>query len=239
MEQDEGPDEIVNEDALGILSVFDRPKANIPRTVYHYTSGEAFLGIITNRKLWLSNAAYLNDPTELEYGIDVVRRALSDYFNPAMPLAEGTAESIPQRFRKNCAQLISTENLLSPWYLGSFSSEGDDISQWRAYCPNGGYAIGFDGLSLAKAIADAGIEFIHGQVEYSKERQLARVEKTMAQYAEKLEERSKSYPHHTYATLAHGVLAQCSLALGMDLLFFKNTPFKAEREWRIGRPTGS
>jgi len=33
---------------------------------------------------------------------------------------------------------------ISPFYTTSFCSQGDKLRQWTAYCPEGGYSIGFD-----------------------------------------------------------------------------------------------
>ena len=40
-----------------------------------------------------------------------------------------------------------------PAYLTSFSTENDLLSQWRGYCPGGGYALEFGGQDLATSVS--------------------------------------------------------------------------------------
>ena len=40
--------------------------------VYHYTHLDAFLKILENRKLWMSDLRFVNDATELQYGFKLL-----------------------------------------------------------------------------------------------------------------------------------------------------------------------
>src|SRR5262249_50778753 len=42
-----------------------------PHTIYHYTDENGFRGIIESGTLWCSDIFYLNDPSELRYGVDI------------------------------------------------------------------------------------------------------------------------------------------------------------------------
>ena len=51
----------------------------IPRRqdlLFHYTDAAGLMGILENQRLWASNAAYLNDPTELLYARRVYKEWL-------------------------------------------------------------------------------------------------------------------------------------------------------------------
>jgi hypothetical protein len=53
--------------------------AGIPRQqdlLYHYTDAGGLMGILESQRLWASNAAYLNDPTELLHARSVYREWL-------------------------------------------------------------------------------------------------------------------------------------------------------------------
>ena len=103
-------------------------------TIYHYTSAEAFLSIIKNCELWLSNHSYLNDSQELIHGLEIARARFS---NAAAIRPE--AEEMLQHWAK------TADGFNSRICLASFSRKKDSLSQWRAYGP---IAIGFNSLRL-------------------------------------------------------------------------------------------
>jgi hypothetical protein len=123
-----------------------------PRILYHYTTQEGLLGIITRRCLWTTNIFYLNDSTEFNYALELVRADLKErlsgpaarndqkqFYEDALRTLDGLAPLVPEAFSL---------------HVGSFSAKGDLLSQWRAYTQNGiGFSLGFDEAylqSLAK-----------------------------------------------------------------------------------------
>ncbi len=112
--------------------------------LFHYTTQNGLLGIIKSKSLRLSDNQYLNDMTEYNHTIDL----LKDEFEK-----RGYA-----KFRKYLDTIGSGfDTLLAnikeryPIYVCSFSERGDLLSQWRGYCPNGGgYSIGFDKAHIVK-----------------------------------------------------------------------------------------
>src|ERR1035441_5092669 len=44
--------------------------------VYHYTAAEGLKGIIENRCIWATNVNFLNDFSEYQYGVEVVREGI-------------------------------------------------------------------------------------------------------------------------------------------------------------------
>ncbi len=105
-----------------------------PDYLYHYTTAEGLKGIVENREIWASDIFSLNDSSEVYHGRDLLFDCLNARKSKLDPnlkkqLIASLEELGPRKF-------VST-------YVCSFSKEGDDLSQWRAYCPHGGYAIGF------------------------------------------------------------------------------------------------
>ena len=111
--------------------------------LWHYTSGEAFLKIVRAKSIHATDVACLNDATEFQYSVSLlVDHVLKD--DPerlAMwkwrrmfggPFTHGPHQSVVCVF---CA-----------------SEHGDSLSQWRAYAPAGGVAIGFDRSGLTKML---------------------------------------------------------------------------------------
>lgn len=46
--------------------------------VWHYTDVQGFKGIVESEGLWATNADFLNDPTELKYGVELLIERLSE-----------------------------------------------------------------------------------------------------------------------------------------------------------------
>lgn len=101
-------------------------------TLYHYSDVDGFFNIIKNKKLWLSGPHNLNDHQEMHWALGKIRSAL-----------EKLTQEYPIEQINYLWEMISN-NRLTP-FVCSLSSEGDLLSQWRAYARDGtGLAIGFN-----------------------------------------------------------------------------------------------
>src|SRR5438876_851599 len=49
-------------------------KITVP--LYHYTDASGLKGIIENQQIWFTSYQYLNDPSELSFGIDAAQKAI-------------------------------------------------------------------------------------------------------------------------------------------------------------------
>jgi hypothetical protein len=113
-----------------------RMDRTLPPTLYHYTSPAGLLGIVESRSFWLTDCAYLNDSSELTHADSVLVKVVDEKTQEGLtPVAEAYLGAIKRRLE---------EGVFLTSLTGSFSENGDLLSQWRAYCPvNGGYSIGF------------------------------------------------------------------------------------------------
>lgn len=112
-----------------------RPDAKI---LYHYTSIDAlFGGIIVKNKpqpnkeicLWATNCLYMNDPEELNSGVQLAHEVLD------IPAKE-SIQSLKERVKNDV-------------YIVSFSAAIDCLPMWGMYGKNGhGLALGFDTTAL-------------------------------------------------------------------------------------------
>jgi hypothetical protein len=107
-------------------------KDRVTGTIYHYTKAEGFKGIIETNEIWMTNARFVNDKTELKASIEG-----SDIFND---IRFENAEF--NKFKSS-----SREVNLDDYYLASFSksTKENSLAQFRAY---GNYCIGFDAKKL-------------------------------------------------------------------------------------------
>src|ERR1700723_398094 len=111
--------------------------------LYHYTTGEGLVGILSSKQLWCTQISCLNDTTEFTYAIEefqkLVRTRLTEQHHP-----------IQELFLRGLEQYLSAPDAeRSQFFVTCFSEREDDLSQWRAYSGGeGGYAIQFDRIKL-------------------------------------------------------------------------------------------
>lgn len=125
--------------------------------LYHYTSATVLYSILRNEIIRATDIRYMNDFEELSFGgslfdgalhrrAEQARRAVTDD-EDAVPLAERLSQLAQIR-----QLIVSVRGADTQTYVTCFSTEPDRLSQWRAYAPGGGYAIGFD-----SAVLEAGV----------------------------------------------------------------------------------
>ena len=121
------------------------PEGNI---LWHYTSGDALLGIIKSHSIWATQLQCLNDNSEYRYPFSLLAEVLD--------LRPGRTEVFQENERSFLSYLgkrfREPPRFYGDCFVTCFSGRADDLSQWRAYGgPQGenGYAIGFDAHALA------------------------------------------------------------------------------------------
>jgi len=102
--------------------------------LYHYTTPQGLIGIVKSKTLWATHTMYLNDTQEFVKGLNIAKRILDQLRN---------RETNEERIKKIewLQKQVSIFSLST--FVASFSSEKDQLSQWRAYCREGGFTIGF------------------------------------------------------------------------------------------------
>ncbi|MBL7186218.1 MAG: DUF2971 domain-containing protein [Phycisphaerae bacterium] len=115
--------------------------------LYHYTTAEGLIGIIEQREIWTTDIFYLNDSKEFRWAIDLARRQLR------------TWKDLPARCESMAMALPDVGPLQRcPVYVCSFSEEEDDLNQWRAYCPQGGFSVGLLKSKLGRVAKRQGFD---------------------------------------------------------------------------------
>lgn len=195
-----------------------------PDYLYHYTTAKGLIGIVTGKKLWATNIFYLNDQTEFRFGMELGKQRLQ-------ALAEKAEGDEKDRYN-------SMATLVSQWmkskdsylYVCSFSEAADDLSQWRAYCPAGGYAIGFPADKLRQVVGEHDFEL--RRCVYDPKRQVEEIEAAI--------------DRRLHTTLSEG-LSPCDLRdepkhvrvlctlleLSETAARLKDQAFVSEQEWRL------
>ncbi|HQP49276.1 MAG TPA: DUF2971 domain-containing protein [Spirochaetota bacterium] len=107
---------------------------DFPAEYFHYTSIASFLNILETGKLWLSHYNYLNDPNEVNFGIDVLKYILRQ---------SSISEIIDDKFFNDLKNLyhVRDEHI----FIFSLSQLEDSLSQWMSYGDDGaGVVLSFE-----------------------------------------------------------------------------------------------
>jgi Protein of unknown function (DUF2971) len=135
-----------NQAAEQLIYSYVVPPQPPPQIIYHYTNDVGLKGILKTGKLWLTDMFDLNDPTELIHILSQVTNTLNS------KTAGGPPENkcFYRQFETFLSQEVYKRCVHS--FVCSFSFDGDDLGQWRAYADNGrGYALAFDTVELETA----------------------------------------------------------------------------------------
>lgn len=187
-------------------------RSKLPDIIYHYTTVQAFVGIVESNCVWLSDYSYLNDRRELVHGAELAQ-SIFDRFSP-----EYTEEGTQQLLTTWKRTLLHSSQRIS---VASFSGDGDCLSQWRAYGP---IAIGFDPYQLPLHAYQGQIN----RVEYNQEAQetllKVLIQHTLQTYmADSSGGRLERIPE-VYDSVHH---------LLEIIAFFKDSAFAEEKEYRL------
>lgn len=94
--------------------------------LFHYTDAGGLIGMVQYGKLWLTSIHYQNDSQEYHYAFSLVKEVLE--------------ESYPGLLEE---WALGSRGKTSTVFTFSLSEKRDSLSQWRGYCPDGGFALSF------------------------------------------------------------------------------------------------
>lgn len=119
------------------------PDAPLPK-LFHYTSADAAMEILTSHSLHATHAQFLRDRTEFRNGIDLAGELLS------LPTA-GTFLRDSKELLDDCLR----GSFLEPYVVSFSFDSGNRLSQWMIYGGGGaGFSIGFDHERLSSHFGD-------------------------------------------------------------------------------------
>lgn len=200
--------------------------AATPDVLWHYTTAEGLKGIAQDDHLWASQSIFLNDARELVYGIDL-------YFNT---LAEADVTMLDKRTQAWLEHWASDEGATSvrEWFrvnaapfVACFCAKGDLLSQWRAYGPSGGYAVGFSQHPAQAWIQAGGHGLALRQVIYDEQQQRSQVGDIVSRLVNLL-------AGHGGTDVARQEFIRSTVdAIGQVAAYCKDPAFAEEQEWRV------
>jgi hypothetical protein len=134
---------------------------DVPEVLYHYTSHAGLTGILEKRALWATNIRCLNDEREYELAVTLTGRAIErliggNEVRERRTRSTGKRTALIRGIEDYRAFLRVLPELREAGpgqvYVASLSRHGNQLSQWRGYCPNGnGYSVGLSSDALREA----------------------------------------------------------------------------------------
>jgi hypothetical protein len=189
-------------------------------TVFHYASAGAAIGLVKGSSIWASKIQHLNDEKEYIQYIEATRRLGRKLF--------GANESDESAFLDDLESSLSalmTANL----FVASFTEHGDLLSQWRGYCPNGGYSLGLRRSDLERSFDAAGLRFCRAEYSPPSEPEISSL----------LEAAFRDHRSmHRELTPGSGLPALKRVAdkILEEAPRYKHAGFSEEAEWRVYSP---
>lgn len=186
--------------------------------LFHYTTAEGFLSILDTKELWATSVRHLNDSSEFVHALEkyskhfeeVVAKKLHSTINPVID------------HMLNGAKRIAETDI--PAHVISFSEQGNQLSQWRAYSRGmNGISIGFGpdhfifknpNFKLVKCVYT---DYEHNQLCEALIESLAEREKRMDGHTDKDVKEFEAWAYD-FAYLASAI---------------KSEGFQEEQEWRL------
>lgn len=125
----------------------------IPASLFHYTTQQGVIGIVSNKRLWASKIHYLNDATEFRLAFDIC----SNHLQALLKGERSTKRRTKIKTLLSNLREIASLNLC----VAALSENGDLLSQWRAYTgPSSGFSIQFNSAKLGKLGKTAGYRLV-------------------------------------------------------------------------------
>ena len=220
------------------------PGLTPPSELFHYTTAEGLLGILSTDSIWATNFRYVNDLTEFKYANDLLRGVLKEKLQGQ----EVNVRYVFQHIMESPDMLLAGADL----YLACFCENGDLLSQWRAYgVRGGGYALGLKPTEVC--LSQLNPRHTLHRVTYSEEQQLTLIRFLVDAYARDIDRCGESPSPVSYQQPAvyladeagpnrlrssfEGTIGVLTVALAEAFVeiacCFKNPHFKEEREWRL------
>lgn len=198
------------------LDSFIREKP--PGCLYHYTGAAGLIGIVENRKLWASDYRHLNDRKEYRIGARLLQKEL-------------LASQLEDEQRELFERLIARTQ--KGCFVLSFSERGDQLSQWRAYCPGGnGYALGFGPENaLFSSAKQHSFNLIRCEYDHQKQRELCQY--LITSFREGMVKNWRPGEDTASEMRAFFRRYNWNLALALVMSALKHSGFREEKEWRL------
>lgn len=212
---------------MSITHLADALYAEPPEDLlYHYTSLEALTKIVESGCLYATDVQFFSDASERKHTADILRGQIARQ--------KGVRSSNSTMLSQLLVWVSERLTRGHMQFVASFSTDGNLLSQWRSYCPQGkGVSIGFRPEVIIQAARAQ--EFHIGKCIYDGGRQqelaksiLSKIEEAAERLAENTDT-SKRHPSQSF----HDVFEEVEGDLLRIAALIKHESFNEEKEWRV------
>jgi len=198
-----------------------------PRILYHYTSGSGLIGILKAKSIWATSIRFLNDSTEYSLALKLAQEVIQNRMAEARNKFDRGLYSVLN-------ERLAGEEVHGEVYVSSFTENGDQLSQWRAYSPStGGFAIGFRSKSLIDLTGVNPDRFL-ARCTYDASSQEALI-RSLVQTIAKFAEESNAHNQMNHDRVFRESFKLLGRLLPLIAPALKDSSFAEEQEWRLVR----
>lgn len=197
-----------------------------PQHLFHYTNAHGLLGIFQSKRIWATNSRFMNDPTEIEYAVNLIKTVMQANFS----------RDKKEFLNKALHEFLREYEQNAKVYIACFCVHGDLLSQWRGYgATGGGYALGFKTSQLGYPDVGAfGIPRpILRKVIYDRKIQEDLVRTWLNEMAVFERSSGKKFTARKEEELNNHLYGTYGYFLSEFLNCFKDPAYQEEQEWRI------
>lgn len=202
-----------------------------PRKLFHYTTAMGLKGILDTKKIWATHFRFLNDASEVDYGMFVIGSCID-------ALRAQYQDKITQVFLDRVLKSVNPFNGMFDCYISCFCEKDDLLNQWRDYAGNGGYAIGLTGELIGLRREHREVRY-RSEIDYEIFRVIYNAELQGRLIREPLELVLVALQKISEGDLlkAEELIPRCCQFLRAQLagylISFKHPVFEMEQEWRL------
>ncbi len=194
--------------------------------LWHYCGPETVNGIFENKEIWASDLRFTSDSGEFKYGLKMAEEVLRQ--------AERTRNADEHKRIWRLLEALHQHGSGATAFIFCMSQLDDDLSQWRGYCPNGGYAVGFEVRRLKYYATRAGFRL--ARCIYGEQACRALMTRLVNEALTKLElsKVAESVADEATRTQRERELAEDAISsIVSAAATLKSDKFQAEVEWRL------
>lgn len=211
--------------AIGRVVDTQFPSERPPDTLHHYTTLDGLRGILKEKKMWATNAEFMNDRQELRYAHEL--------FNERIEVLTKAADNqLIHTFLGLCKAMMDPLHWMESAYVACFCERADLLSQWRGYSDAGG---GGFALELETAPLEQHVGFTFCKVIYDRGLQVKQLDLLLSTAASFAATRAKGLSDEAETKLMIQVAMSFEGFLWRAFSSFKDGAFREEEEWRLVR----
>ncbi|MFZ4535945.1 DUF2971 domain-containing protein [Propionivibrio sp.] len=204
-------------------------QATPPEFLFHYTNSAGMRGILESSRLWATNYRFLNDASEVAYGMALFNSIVQD-------LLASSSNEVVSEFLGRTLHTANAFDGMFDCYIACFCERDDLLNQWRVYAgTGGGYALGLKAKEIGRRWGEVHStqNFLLRKVIYNEDIQKRLISEVLELTVQILDEATQDISvadaNNLIARCCHFVRSEVA-----DYLFcFKHSAFAVEEEWRL------